>query len=60
MSGVYDTGFLTQERMDGWPEDDDMSEVAAIAAAIAAFERDNQLTRPDARARSNPWRWSLR
>lgn len=60
VSGVYDTGFLTQARMDGWPEDDDMSEVAAIAAAIAAFERDNELRRPANATRSSPWRWSLR
>jgi len=60
VSGHYDTGFLTADRMSGWPEDEDLSEVASIAAAIAAFERDGSLTRPASAAKASPWRWSLR
>jgi acetyl/propionyl-CoA carboxylase alpha subunit len=61
LSGVYDTGFLTEERMASWPEDEDLSEVAEIAAAIAAFERDHKMTRPESgKSSSSPWRWSLR
>ena len=59
--GDYTTGFLTQERMDGWPLDYETSEVASIAAAIAAFERDTQMKRPAASGGGeSPWRWSLR
>ena len=60
LAGGYDTGFLTPERMEAWPEDEDLSDVAAIAAAIAAFERDNQLKRPTEPTKQSPWRWSLR
>jgi acetyl-CoA carboxylase biotin carboxylase subunit len=60
LAGSYDTGFLTPERMEAWPEDEDLSDVAAIAAAIAAFERDNQLKRPTEPSKQSPWRWSLR
>ncbi len=60
VAGEYDTGFLTPERIEGWPEDEDLSEVASIAAAIAAFERDHQMARPEAAGRPSPWRWSLR
>jgi acetyl-CoA carboxylase biotin carboxylase subunit len=60
LAGSYDTGFLTPDRMEAWPEDEDLSDVAAIAAAIAAFERDNQLKRPTESSKQSPWRWSLR
>ena len=61
ISGDYNTGFLTPERMESWPADYEPSEVAAIAAAIAAFERDTAMKRPaDAGQPSSPWRWSLR
>jgi acetyl-CoA carboxylase biotin carboxylase subunit len=61
LEGNYNTGFLTQERMDGWPADYEPSEVASIAAAIAAFERDTQMKRPASTGGSeSPWRWSLR
>jgi acetyl/propionyl-CoA carboxylase alpha subunit len=60
-SGVYHTGFLTPERMEGWPQEDDLSDVAVIAAAIATFEKDHALKRsePDGGTADN-WRWSLR
>jgi acetyl-CoA carboxylase biotin carboxylase subunit len=61
ISGEYDTGFLSPERMDAWPQDEDLSDVAAIAAAIAAFEDDRCMKRPDdTKAAGSPWRWSLR
>jgi acetyl-CoA carboxylase biotin carboxylase subunit len=61
LDGNYNTGFLTQERMDGWPADYEPSEVASIAAAIAAFERDTQMKRPASTGGAeSPWRWSLR
>jgi acetyl-CoA carboxylase biotin carboxylase subunit len=61
VAGEYDTGFLTADRIDGWPEDDDLSEVAAIAAAIAAFEQDAKVKRPaGGESKASPWRWSLR
>jgi len=62
VSGEYHTGFLTPERMEGWPEDEDLSEVATIAAAIAAFERDNKMKRPSNSqdGQGSAWRWSLR
>ena len=62
VSGDYHTGFLTPERMQGWPEDEDLSEVATVAAAIAAFERDNKMKRPSdgQHTQASAWRWSLR
>ena len=61
VSGEYNTGFLTPERIDSWPADYEPSEVAAIAAAIAAFEKETAMKRPtDAAQPSSPWRWSLR
>ena len=61
VSGDYNTGFLTPERMDGWPSDYEPSEVAAIAAAIAAFEKDTAMKRPESSGQpQSPWRWSLR
>jgi acetyl-CoA carboxylase biotin carboxylase subunit len=77
VAGVYDTGFLSPERIAAWSGDaadesvvgelaggagpNELSAVAAIAAAVAAFERDAQTMRPAANdAGSDPWRWSLR
>jgi acetyl-CoA carboxylase biotin carboxylase subunit len=74
VSGQYDTGFLSPERIAGWRgksggligalvADADrakVEEVAVIAAAIAAFERDAALKRPDPLAGANPWKWSMR
>lgn len=62
VAGDYTTGFLTQERMDGWPADYEPSEVASIAAAIAAFERDTEMKRPatEGAGSQSAWRWSLR
>jgi acetyl-CoA carboxylase biotin carboxylase subunit len=61
LSGEYDTGFLSAERMAAWPHDEHQEEVAVIAAAIAAFERDHKVQRPrGTQTKSSPWRWSLR
>jgi len=61
LSGEYDTGFLSAERMAAWPADEHLEEVAVIAAAIAAFERDHKPQRPrGTQTKSSPWRWSLR
>jgi len=72
ISGRYDTSFLSAERMAQWQEApsgvigalaggadrDAVSEVAAIAAAIFAFERESAVQRPAPQA--DPWKWSLR
>ncbi len=74
VSGEYDTGFLTPERIAGWKNGDggvvgslaggadraSVKEVAAIAAAIAAFERASARRRPAPQSGSDPWKWSLR
>ena len=61
LSGHYDTSFLSSERMESWGRGDDQVEVAVIAAAIAAFERDHTTQRPSAnQATGSSWRWSLR
>ena len=62
VSGDYHTGFLTPERMASWPAEADLTEVASIAAAIAAFERDNRMKRPTGgdSGSASQWRWSLR
>jgi acetyl-CoA carboxylase biotin carboxylase subunit len=61
ISGEYDTGFLSAERMAAWPNDEHQEEVAVIAAAIAAYERDHKVQRPRAsQTNGSPWRWSLR
>ncbi len=63
LSGNYDTGFLTPERIASWPADYEPSEVAAIAAAIAAYENDMAMKRPDSsdqNQQKSSWRWSLR
>jgi len=74
VSGEYNTGFLTAERIAGWRDDSEgvlgalaadadratVKEVAAIAAAIAAFERDTAVKRPASATGSDPWKWSLR
>jgi acetyl-CoA carboxylase, biotin carboxylase subunit len=74
VSGQYDTGFLTAERIAGWQEAGDgvvgglagnadratVRDIATVAAAIAAFERDLAIQRPAAQAGGNSWKWSLR
>lgn len=63
LRGDYDTGFLTPERMERLTSAEHRKDdVAVLAAAIAAFERDTQTKRPAA-ASAGPgsrWKWSLR
>ncbi len=77
VSGRYNTGFLSAERMSAWADGTtdrsvvgelaggarplDVEGIAVVAAAIAAFERDVAVKRPDAGSQDrDPWRWSLR
>ena len=44
----------------GGADRNQVKEVAQIAAAIAAFERDQAVARPAPQSGSDPWKWSLR
>jgi len=62
-SGVYHTGFLDPDRMARLTDAARNDEVAVVAAAIAALERDHQTRRPADGAEGggrNAWRWSFR
>ena len=60
--GDYDTGYLTPERMERLTVASRNDDIAFLAAAIAAFERDTAVKRPAASAGqpASPWKWSLR
>ena len=62
VSGDYDTGFLTPERMEKLTVAARNDDVAFIAAAIAAFERDTEVKRPAQAGTSSgsQWKWSFR
>ena len=59
--GVYSTGFLSADRMEKLTETPCFEDVATIAAAIAALDKDHR-TRPRAQTSGNSsrWKWSLR
>ena len=62
LSGQYHTGFLSPQRMAELNDHVSNDEVATMAAAIAALERDHQTRRPslaDGPDRDR-WKWSLR
>jgi acetyl-CoA carboxylase biotin carboxylase subunit len=60
-AGRTHTGFLSPERMDRLCAASREDEVATLAAAIAALQRDSALKRPaEASADVNRWKWSLR
>ena len=60
-SGIYTTGFLSEARVARLSAATHRDDIAVMAAAIAAFERDNRLTRPASGAAvNNRWRWSFR
>jgi len=62
LSGVYHTGFLDAERMARLTDHAGNDEVATLAAAIAALERDHETRRfshADGPALDR-WKWSLR
>lgn len=63
LRGDYDTGYLTPERMAELTSAEHRNdEMAVIAAAIAAFERDTQARRPQASGsgKGDRWKWSYR
>jgi acetyl-CoA carboxylase biotin carboxylase subunit len=62
VSGEYDTGFLTDERMERLTVSSRNDDLAVIAAAIAAFERDTAVKRPEpaAEGTGGQWKWSYR
>jgi acetyl-CoA carboxylase biotin carboxylase subunit len=62
VSGDYDTGFLTPARMERLTVAARNDDIAFIAAAIAAFERDTEVKRPAQAGASSasPWKWSYR
>ncbi len=62
LAGDTHTGFLDPERVARITAQSRNDRVALIAAAIAAFERDNAPSRPAPASggRESRWRWSLR
>ncbi|MDG1482240.1 MAG: acetyl-CoA carboxylase biotin carboxylase subunit [Myxococcota bacterium] len=62
ISGEYDTGFLTEERMERLTVSSRNDDLAVIAAAIAAFERDTAVKRPSQGTgqSGSQWKWSFR
>ncbi|NOY26115.1 MAG: acetyl-CoA carboxylase biotin carboxylase subunit [Oligoflexia bacterium] len=62
LSGDYNTGLLSPQRMETLTAHLDHGELACIAAAIAALERDQQTRRPSLEddADQDRWRWSFR
>ena len=60
-AGHYTTGFLDAGRMKRLNQASHNDEVAILAAAIAALERDASVARPaDTAEKASPWRWSYR
>ena len=61
-AGDVDTGFLSAERMEALTTHERHDEVALVAAAISALERDHAVKRPapGAAGRGQRWKWSLR
>ena len=62
VAGDYDTGYLSPEKMEHLTREQRSDDVAVLAAAIAAFERDTQAKRPASTGsgRGNRWKWSFR
>ena len=63
LRGDDDTGYLTPARMEQLTVASRNDEVATIAAAIAAFERDTRVSRPageDGANSGSAWKWSFR
>ncbi len=62
VSGEYDTGFLNEERMERLTVSSRNDDLAVIAAAIAAFERDTAVKRPSQSTgqSGSQWKWSFR
>ena len=62
LSGRYSTAFLSEQKMRDLTTQDTPSEIASIAAAIAAFEKDMRWQNPTepAKKSTNRWKWSYR
>ena len=61
LAGDYTTGFLDEERMARLTTAERFDDVATIAAAIAALERDHKARpRENTGTHSSRWKWSLR
>ena len=64
LRGDYDTGYLTAEKMEQLTVSSRNDEVAVLAAAIAAFERDSRVARPadggGGKGSGSNWKWSFR
>ncbi len=61
VAGHYTTGFLSAERMTRLCASNRRDEVAVLAAAIGAYERDTAIKRPaSTEGRGSAWKWSHR
>ncbi|MEC7947744.1 MAG: acetyl-CoA carboxylase biotin carboxylase subunit [Myxococcota bacterium] len=61
VSGDYTTGYLDEDRMERLTTSERFDDVAVIAAAVAALERDHRAKpRADGGGRGSRWKWSLR
>ena len=61
VSGDYTTGYLDEGRMERLTTSERFDDVAVIAAAVAALERDHRANpRADGGGRGSRWKWSLR
>jgi acetyl/propionyl-CoA carboxylase alpha subunit len=59
-SGQVTTAFLSPERTEALGEGARNDEIAVLAAAIAAFQRDCRPVVEASRAQASPWQWSYR
>ena len=61
LSGHYDTGFLTPEKMASLAPEKKYSEIAELAAVIYAFEREQKIKPSTNQGQSaSKWKWSFR
>ena len=61
LEGDLHTGYLTPEKMEELTAEDRDDEMALVAAAIGALERDHQARRPASSGQTpSRWKWSLR
>ena len=61
LSGEYSTGFLDEARMERLTKTERFDDVATIAAAIAALEKDHRAKpRAASTQATSRWKWSLR
>lgn len=61
LEGDLHTGYLTPEKMEQLTAEDRDDDMALVAAAIGALERDHQARRPASSGQTTSrWKWSLR